>query len=235
MCATRARQWRGILCPRLNQFLFGTRPARPVDHRSQPRRRPWEDIASSSPTVFRDDGLWRHQRRSPPPCCFSVIVGLNSFSLGASVTGKVILYRPSFARRQHVSADVVSEHSSDEDIGRKVFACDHACCRDTRRQRVNDQLGSPPVVFLCHYVRERPGQDRVIGRHGLPIRPGLWTMGPEVSFPVALHGRLAIDAIAKPGIQNERINHRLFREDRGLLQMMVVLGAAGQEPDSDNA
>ena len=63
------------------------------------------------------------------------------------------------------------------------------------------------------------------------VGPRLRAVGPEVSFAVALVGRLAIKRIAKPEIQKKRIRHSLFREDRGLLQMMIVFGAADKESD----
>jgi hypothetical protein len=53
-------------------------------------------------------------------------------------------------------------------------------------------------------------------------------VGPDVSFAVTLRWRLPINRVSKRGIQNEGIDHRLFGKDRGLLEMMIVPGAADE-------
>src|SRR5664279_1265917 len=99
-----------------------------------------------------------------------------------------------------ISADVIPEHPSDKDIRREVFACKHARSGNAGSKRVNHHFGSQAVVFRSNYVRERPCQNGVIGRHGLSIRPCLYTIWPDVSFTVSLHWRLPINRVSKRSI-----------------------------------
>ena len=55
---------------------------------------------------------------------------------------------------------------------------------------------------------------------------GPW--GHKRPFTVALGGCFAIEGVPQPGVQNERVDHRLFRKDRGLLKTPVVLGFADE-------
>ena len=159
-----------------------------------------------------------------------IIGEFDSISIWRSHRGQGELVGEAFiaAAPNDVSADVVSEHPSDEDIGREVLACNHARSRNACGKRVDHCFSLPTVVFRCNYMRERPCQNGVIGRHGLSIWPCACAIRPDVSFAIALRWRLPINRVAKRSVQDDGINHRLFGKDRGLLEMMIMPGAADE-------